>query len=119
MKEPDLFSTLDVDVEEPDAPLTLAQRFERFDAANPRVFQTLRELAYEWIEQTGRRKLAIATLFEVARWRIAIQTTGEPFRLNNDFRSWYARKLMREVPDLDGVFELRRSVADEALGRAA
>jgi hypothetical protein len=38
--------------------------------------------------------------------------TGDPdYKLNNNHRAFYARKLLME-PDLDGVFELRNSAAD-------
>ncbi|MEK8107431.1 hypothetical protein NKG94_23940 [Micromonospora sp. M12] len=39
--------------------------------------------------------------------------------LNNDYRSFYARKLMRDEPALVGMFELRRSAADAWMVEAA
>ena len=44
-----------------------------------------------------------------------IETQGDPFKVNNTFRARYARLLMRQEPALAGVFETRRSDADEAL----
>lgn len=101
-----------------EAGLTIAERFARFDQANPRVYSTLVRLAREWVAQTGRRKVGIATLYETARWHIAIATSDPDYKLNNNFRSFYARKIMREERDLHGLFDLRRSAADEwAAGR--
>jgi hypothetical protein len=42
---------------------------------------------------------------------MAISTTGD-FKLNNNYRAHYARLIMHQEPDLDGIFELRRSKAD-------
>lgn len=64
------------------------------------------------IQRTGRHKLAIATLFERARWEIALATTDPEFKLNNNFRAYYARLLMENEDDLAGLFELRASEAD-------
>lgn len=96
---------------------TIAQRFEQFHAENPHVYTTLVRLAREWIVQTGQHKLAIATLFERARWDIVISTNDPEFRLNNNFRAFYARLMMSQEPDLAGLFEVRVSEADEWIGR--
>lgn len=92
---------------------TMADKFVRFHEDNPHVYMTLRRLAREWVSRTGRRKLGIGALFERARWDIAIATNDPEFRLNNNFRAFYARLLMRQEPDLDGLFELRPSLADQ------
>lgn len=108
-----------------DTRLPIAQRFERFHAANPAVYTALRILARQW-KNAGRQRLGIAALFERLRWEIGIRTEGDPWKCNNDYRSFYARKLMAENADLDGLFETRRSAADQwiadrdnNLGRAA
>ncbi|OBS01863.1 hypothetical protein A9W98_17930 [Mycobacterium gordonae] len=91
---------------------SIAERFEAFDRANPHVYTTLVRLAREWIQRTGRHKLAIATLFERARWEIALATTDPEFKLNNNFRAFYARLIMHREPDLTDLFDLRSSEAD-------
>lgn len=94
---------------------TLAEQFEQFHADNPRVYTVLVQLAREWVRSTRHHKLGIATLFERARWEIAIATNDPEFKLNNNYRAFYARLIMRNETDLDGMFELRRSAADEWL----
>lgn len=101
---------------------TIADRFEAFHKDNPRVYETLVRLAREWVKQTGGRTLGISALYEVARWQLSLATTDPDFKLNNDYRSFYARLIMHENPDLRGLFELRVSAADEwvmTLGRTA
>jgi hypothetical protein len=34
--------------------------------------------------------------------------------LSNDFRAFYARKIMREEHDLTGIFQTKKSIADDS-----
>jgi hypothetical protein len=88
-------------------------KFDVFHAANPHVYNMLVSLARQWVSRTGRHKLGIATLFERARWEIALTTVGEDFRLNNSYRAYYARLIMAREWDLRGLFDLRASEADQ------
>lgn len=94
---------------------TSSEQFEQFHADNPRVYTVLVGLAREWVRRTGQHKLGIATLFERARWEIAIATNDPDFKLNNNYRAYYARLIMLQESDLQGMFELRQSAADEWL----
>lgn len=89
-----------------------AQRFETFNRENPQVYRTLVRLAREWVQRTGRHKLGISMLFERARWDLAIATNAADYKLNNNYRAWFARLIMAQEPDLAHVFELRASEAD-------
>jgi len=92
---------------------SISDRFEAFHAVNPRVYVTLVRLAREWVSRTGSHKLGIATLYERTRWEIAIKTSDPDYKLNNDFKAYYARLIMFSEPDLNGLFDLRSSQADE------
>lgn len=92
--------------------MRIADKFDTFNAENPKVYEVLVRLARDWVAFTGRRKLGIASLFERARWEIAILTKDAEYKLNNDFRAFYARMIMLREPDLAGLFELRQSEAD-------
>lgn len=108
-------SSDDFDEHEP----STAERFEAFNQANPVVYEVIVRLAREWIASTGRRQMAIATLVERARWELAFTTSDPDYKINNDFRAYYARLIMIREPDLKDLFELRRSAADGWIGRAA
>lgn len=88
---------------------TIRARFEAFHTEHPEVYRQLVQLARQWVS-VGRRRLGIATLFERLRWEwhIAGLTDVDGYKLNNSFRALYARKIMAEHPDLDGLFETRR-----------
>lgn len=114
--QPDLFTSLAT--EDAGAELTAAEKFEAFNRDNPHVYQILVRLAREWVNRTGRRRVGIAILWERMRWELAVQTNEAP-KLNNDYRAHFARMIMRQEPDLEGLFELRRSMADETLELAS
>lgn len=85
---------------------SLEARFSRFHRENPDVYAELLALALAG-RRRGLKRLGIGSLFEVIRWNRALATVGEPFKLNNSYRSRYARLLMEREPELAGVFETR------------
>lgn len=84
---------------------SIQERFERFHDENPQVYATLVKLARGYAARGERR--GIKHLWEVARYMRWLETDGDPFKLNNDFTSRYARKIMAREPDLAGFFDLR------------
>ena len=92
-----------------------ADRIERefldFHAQHPEVYVELVRLAREW-RSAGHERLGIATLFEVLRWQSHLNGRHDGgFKLNNNYRSLYARLIMAECADLSGLFELRERTA--------
>lgn len=94
----------------PDAQGLVEARFTDFDRRNPHVYRRLVELARNAV-QRGHRRISIAMLFEVIRYEYHVTTDakdhGELFVLNNNYKPWYARKIMEREPELAGIFELR------------
>lgn len=80
--------------------------FEKFHAENPHVYLELRDLALE-VKRAGCNHYAICELFGVLRYQRILNTTGDDFKLNNNYRALYARRLMRQEPELKGFFETR------------
>lgn len=87
---------------------SIRSRFERFHDANPWVLTKLEEMTGELVAR-GRRRIGIAMLFEVIRWEHLRSTTGDPFRLNNSFRSRYVRLMIHRHPEWADVFETRET----------
>jgi len=87
---------------------TIEGRFRAFHKANPRVYAELVALARQ-AKKRGATRLGIAQLWEVTRWNILMETADyDAFKLNNTYRSRYARLIMEREPDLAGVFDTRR-----------
>ena len=84
----------------------LGSRFVEFHNANPHVYEALVQLA-RWCRASGWRAGSINLFFEQLRWQYAIQTRGDEYALNNNFRAFYARLIMSTCPDLMGFFHVR------------
>lgn len=91
-----------------DKTMSIQERFERFHAANPDVYVELLVLARQ-AKQRGRERWAIGSLWEVLRWQRMMRTVDETtdLKLNDHYRSRYARLIMTQEPDLAGFFETR------------
>lgn len=87
---------------------TVAQQFFKFHHEHPNVYKQLVNLAYQW-KDAGHQQLGIATLFEKLRWEWHVGTIRDSsgFKLNNNYRAFYARLIMDENPELRGMFNLR------------
>jgi len=86
---------------------TIQERFEQFHAAHPEVYAYLVALCQE-LRRRGFQRYGIKSLWERARWHFQVERElGEEWKLNNNYHSRYARKIMAEHPELSGFFEVR------------
>lgn len=84
-----------------------AEKAEQFHADNPQVMERLRGMALR-MRATGKKKYGIKVLYNALRWARDLETTDDtPFKLNDAYHAWYARKLMETEPQLEGFFDLR------------
>lgn len=87
--------------------LRIDHAFRQFHEQNPHVYKELVALALR-LRAKGHDRIGIGMLFEVLRHERMLHTTDpEGFKLNNNYRSRYARLIMEQEPALAGVFELR------------
>lgn len=89
--------------------MTNEQRFALFDEHNPHVFEALAHMALRaW--RGGRRRISIKAYYEVLRQAPALTTTDEtsPWKLDNTYTAFYAKKLVETYPQLDGIIERRK-----------
>jgi len=103
-----------------DDPWTPAQSVRQdssmFDAAivfhrdNPEVYKLFRRFALEAVA-SGRDYFGAKMIWERLRWYTMIETRGEPYKLNNNHHSVYARMFIAEYPQHARFFQLRSSAA--------
>ena len=118
----DLIAEIQAAPAQPSEPgqLSAAERFEAFHKANPAVFAALRHFALTWVRAKGNQPIGFPAIWERLRWEVSMSTVGgEPWKINNNYRSYYARLLMAREPTLAGLFEVRQSPADAWLAGAA
>lgn len=83
------------------------RKFNEFHRKNPEVYKELEKLAYR-AYNNGRKKIGMQMLVEVFRWNKMLTTKGDAFKINNNYGSRYARLIMDNNPQLQGLFELRK-----------
>ncbi len=87
--------------------LSIQEKFEQFHQLNPWVYRAFVKLARE-DKKLGYRT-SIKSLFEIVRYKYRRHTrdSNADFRINNNYHSRYARRIMECTPDLAGVFATR------------
>jgi hypothetical protein len=63
-------------------------------------------------KRAGHHHCGMKMLWEALRYQSALQTRGEPYKLNNNYTALYARMLMENEPELRGFFETRERRAN-------
>lgn len=89
----------------------MVKAFDKFDRENPDVFAAFERLALTAIKK-GKTRLSSKLICEVIRWEVFLETSGEEFKINNNYTAFYARKFMDRHPEHGKCFETRRSKAD-------
>ncbi len=86
---------------------TIQERFEAYHDAHPEVYAVLVAFC-DLAKRRGITKLGVSLLWERMRWSLTIERDSEvDYLLNNDFRSRYARLIMKREPEMAGLFNLR------------
>lgn len=87
---------------------SIEQRFTDFHETNPSVYTELVSMARE-LKSRGYQHIGIELIWSAYRWNKMMHTTADEygFKLNDHFRSRYARLIMATEPDLHGYFHIR------------
>lgn len=89
--------------------MTIQERFDKFHRDNPEVYELFKRFSWELV-RSGRLRYSADAIIHRIRWHYAVnvdyQKNGD-FKMNNNFSSRYARKLIAESPSFDEFFETR------------
>lgn len=83
---------------------SIQEQFESFDLAHPEVYELF--VAFAKAVRSRRSRYSADAILHRIRWEVALGHLTTP-KINNNFASRYARKLMSEDPSFSGFFELR------------
>ena len=89
-----------------DIPSARKARFDAHCHDHPDVYLMLVIFARK-ARQAGHNRYSVNTIWERLRWHSDVEARCGGYKLNNNFRALYARKVMAEHADLAGFFELR------------
>lgn len=90
----------------------LEKKFERYHAENPNVYDLFVRYVKEVIA-AGHKRYSANAIFERIRWHVMVETRGDKFKLNNNYRAFYARMFMERNPQFEGFFETRKQKSKE------
>lgn len=79
---------------------------------NPHVYELFERFSLQAIN-SGRKNFSHWLIMNRIRWETAITTTGDDFKIRNDFIAYYARLFMALHPEHDGFFRIREMKADK------
>lgn len=82
------------------------KRFDEYHQQNPQVLTALIRLTDQAVAR-GHSHISIELLYNVLRWETMISTVGDEYKLNNNYKSRYARLIEETRPDLKGIFNMR------------
>lgn len=82
------------------------EEFEAFHNRNKHIYKKLVEIS-RMAKRMGHGTYSINSLFEQLRWHYLVEHNDTQFKMNNNWRSLYARKIMANERDLNGFFVVR------------
>jgi hypothetical protein len=86
--------------------MTKDEKFKQYDTNHPEVYQYLLFLC-DNLRRRGLKRYGISPLLELIRWEFRVNRGNDDFKIQNDFKPWYARKIAQENPEFAEFFEFR------------
>lgn len=80
-------------------------RTEKWIEQNPEVYAIFRRFAEQMLMR--RRRFGIGQLAERVRWELITMREGRDFKINNNYRAYIARRLVKDDPRLEPLIEMR------------
>ena len=84
----------------------LKQEWWDWHKKNPHVYALFKKYTFFAIDK-GHEKLSAWLIVNRIRWETSIETTGNDFKISNDYIALYARLFMHEHPQFAGFFKTK------------
>lgn len=89
--------------------------FLQYHDRHPDIWKAFERKTFEAINR-GFRNYGVGAIFELLRWETGVGSDGKDgFKLNNNWRAYYARLFEAKYPQHRGFFRNRESRADTEL----
>jgi len=90
----------------------IREQAQAFHRAHPRVWRLFQRFTLDRISR-GFEHYSVNAIFERIRWETdqAPGASEQQFKLNNNYRPFYARGFMLKYPEHDGFFRTRRQTS--------
>lgn len=84
----------------------VGRKSHEFDRENPHVFEMFERFAKE-ARNRGHQRYSANGIFERMRWETHMTSNDNDFKLSNNLRAYYARKLMASDETFVGFFTVK------------
>jgi len=89
----------------------IRQQVTEYHSKHPEVWDLFCEFTFQMIGK-GYSHYSVNAIFERIRWEMDAGGDGiHTFKLNNNYRAFYARRFMRAYPKHDGFFRTREQLS--------
>lgn len=85
----------------------ITERFKKFHHENPHIYELFKKMSYQ-AKAKGFSNIGAQFIGEVMRWESGVKTTGDIFKINNDYLAYYARMVMDREMGFKGFFRTRK-----------
>lgn len=85
----------------------IQEAFAKFHQANPHIYDELEARCLQLQHNPRAKRIGIALLFESMRFDHLVDSIGDDYKLNNNYRALYARLLIHRQPWLASRLETR------------
>ena len=89
----------------------LVTEWKHFHVENPEVYELFKRFAFEAINK-GHLRLSSEMIINRIRWETSVVTSDKDYKINNDYKPFYARLFMEEHQTYGNFFNKRGSHAD-------
>lgn len=85
--------------------------FWEWHKANPRVWEMFEKFSLEAVSR-GRKQISHWLIINRIRWETSIVTTGEDFKISNDYIAFYARLWRARYPEHKDLFTIKKMIGE-------
>ena len=89
----------------------LVTEWKHFHVKNPEVYELFCVFTFQAINK-GHHRLSSEMIINRIRWETSVVTSDKDYKINNDYKPFYARLFMEEHPQYKNFFNTRGSHAD-------
>ena len=79
--------------------------------ANPDVWRYFEKFSFEAVNK-GRKKISHWLIINRIRWEVSIVTTGDEFKISNDYIAFYARLWKARHPEHADLFTTKKMIGE-------
>jgi hypothetical protein len=86
---------------------SVKRKWWEWHKANPHVYDMFERFTFDAIGK-GHKRLSAWLIVNRIRWETMVETSGDDFKISNDFIAYYARLFMHRHPQYEGFFRTKQ-----------